>query len=320
MDCRQNSQSEFMRQGGARHASGAKGDRTLKETRVYKQAGDCSICADIYYHGAGSPVIIYIHGGALIFGARTWLSLEQIEFFVRAGFSVVSIDYRLAPETAFELIVEDIRDAIEWVRTKATEWYGFDTTNLAVMGGSAGGYLSLLSGTMDIKPKAIVSFYGYGDILGSWLSEPSEHYCRQPVVSKSQAFETVGTESLTDGAWGRFPFYLYCRQQGVWIQEVTKMDRTQNTDQLKQYNPIDHIAGDYPPTLLLHGDQDTDVPYEQSVSMYNRLIEKGIEAKLITVEGADHVFDQKFQQADVQSAFHAVIYFLNTHLKGRASE
>jgi len=84
----------------------------MKETRVYKQANNCSISADIYYQGADSPVIIYIHGGALIFGTRTWLPLEQIEYFTSSGFSIVNIDYRLAPETEFEFIIEDIKDAI----------------------------------------------------------------------------------------------------------------------------------------------------------------------------------------------------------------
>lgn len=106
----------------------------MKETRIYKQVNNCSIYADIYYQGANSPIILYIHGGALIFGSRDWLPSEQIDFFTRSGFSVVNIDYRLAPETEFECIIEDIKDAMDWVRTKATEWYDFDIENMAVMG------------------------------------------------------------------------------------------------------------------------------------------------------------------------------------------
>ena len=290
------------------------GEVRMKETKVYKQVNDCSISADIYYQGAGSPVIIYIHGGALIFGSRLWLSAEQIKFFTQAGFSVVNIDYRLAPETAFEQIVEDIRDAIAWVRTKAVEWYDFDISNIAVMGGSAGGYLSLLTGTMGIKPKAIVSFYGYGDILGDWLARSSDFYCRKPLINRMKALASVGQKQTTDGDWERFNFYLYCRQQGVWLQEVTGMDRDNDIQALSRFIPIQNITEDYPPTLLLHGDQDTDVPYEQSVLMYEKLQERGISSDLITIEGADHVFDQHFHQPAVQNAFVKVAAFLKTHL------
>ncbi|WP_430109672.1 alpha/beta hydrolase [Paenibacillus sp. B1-33] len=286
----------------------------MKDTRVYKKVNNCSICADIYYQGSNSPVILYIHGGALIFGARSWLSSDQIEFFRQSGFSIVNIDYRLAPETGFEEIIEDIKDAMNWIRTKTIDWYDFDVHNIAVMGSSAGGYLSLLIGTMDIRPKVIVSFYGYGDILGGWLSKPSEHYCQRPIINKERACQHVRDSEITNGQWERFDYYLYCRQQGSWLKEVTGINNEHDDTRLIQYNPIHNITIDFPPTLFLHGDQDTDVPYEQSVLMYKKLKEKGVAAKLITIEGADHVFDQSFCDPQVQSAFEKVIVFLRTHL------
>ncbi|GGH26869.1 alpha/beta hydrolase [Paenibacillus segetis] len=286
----------------------------MKETRIYKELDEGSISADIYYVGSNSPIIIYIHGGALIFGTRTWLSEEQIDYYAQAGFSVVSIDYRLAPETKLDSIIEDIRDAVDWVKTKARVWYDFDTDHIAVMGGSAGGYLSLLVGTMDIKPQAIVSFYGYGDILGEWLAQPSEYYCRRPIINRNSASDYVGDGEITEGSWERFNFYLYCRQQGDWIYEVTGMDRINDREELLKYIPIEHVTAEYPPTLLLHGDHDTDVPYEQSVIMYEKLKEYGVTTKLVTIEGADHVFDQNFEDPMVQNAFQKVVDFLKIHL------
>lgn len=286
----------------------------MKDTKIFKKADNCSISADIYYQGSNSPVIIYIHGGALIFGTREWLPLEQIEYFRRSGFSIVNIDYRLAPETKFEEIIEDIKDALNWVRTKAIEWYDFDLNHIAVMGSSAGGYLSLLLGTMDIRPKAIVSLYGYGDILGQWYSEPSEHYCQRPIINKKTAYEYIGDKELTNGQWERFNFYLYCRQHGVWIKEVTGIDGMNDSTALTKYNPIHNITSEFPPTLFLHGNQDTDVPYEQSVIMCEKLMENGVEAKLITLDGADHAFDQNFHDPSVQSAFKEIVDFLRAHL------
>ncbi|MEK4511944.1 alpha/beta hydrolase [Paenibacillus sp. FSL K6-2524] len=286
----------------------------MKETKVYKELNNCSISADVYDQGSDTPVIIYIHAGALIFGSRTWLPAEQIDFYTNAGFSVISIDYRLAPETKLDVIIEDIRDAIDWVRTKAKQWYDFDTNNMALVGSSVGGFLSMLMGTMDVKPQAIVSLYGYGDILGEWLAQPSEYYCKKPILNRNNASEYVGNTDTSEGAWERFNFYLYCRQHGVWVNEVTGLDRVNDREELMIYNPIDRLSSEFPPTLLLHGDQDTDVPYEQSLIMYEKLKEHGVTTKLITIEGADHVFDQNFEDPSVQNAFAKIIDFLRIHL------
>lgn len=289
-------------------------NRSMKETKIYKQTKECSIRADIYYQGAKSPVIIYIHSGALIFGTREWLPVEQIDYLTSRGYSLVNIDYRLAPETDFECIIEDIRDAIHWVRTEATEWYDYDVDKIAVMGGSAGGYLGLLTGTMDFKPNAIISFYGYGDILGSWYTQPSDYYCKKPLIDRISAVNRIGNVEITDGKWDRFDYYVYCRQQGRWIQEVTKMDPTLDIEKLKAYNPIDNVTKEYPPTLFIHGNQDTDVPYEQSIIMHEKLKNIGVPTKLITMDGADHVFDHNFTDQQVQFAFTELIEFLKLHL------
>src|SRR3979411_1194437 len=73
----------------------------VPQTHTYKTAGGCEIKADVY--GAGGtarlPVVIWIHGGALISGSRKGLSARFHTGLLEQGFVVVSIDYRLAPET-----------------------------------------------------------------------------------------------------------------------------------------------------------------------------------------------------------------------------
>lgn len=288
--------------------------KIICESKVYKNTKQSLIYADIYYHGSQTPVIIYIHSGALIFGTRKWLPIEQVEIYKNAGFSVISIDYRLAPETKFELIIEDIQDALTWVRTNASKMYDFNTDKLAVIGCSAGAYLCLLSGTMDYKPNAIISFYGYGDILGKWYSEPSEFYCKRPIVKLAEAKQSLSDSELSEGPWDRFNYYLWCRQHGTWVETVTGLDRDIDIELLRKYNPIDNISKDFPPTLFLHGDKDTDVPYEQSLTMYEALRKVGIQTDLVTVCGADHVFDQNINDPQVKSAFEKTVGFLKKHL------
>jgi acetyl esterase/lipase len=63
---------------------------------------------------------------------------------LEADFVVISIDYRLAPETKLPAIVEDVRDALRWMRTYADTLY-IDRERIGVCGGSAGGCLTLKS-------------------------------------------------------------------------------------------------------------------------------------------------------------------------------
>ncbi|WP_410769494.1 alpha/beta hydrolase fold domain-containing protein [Fontibacillus sp. BL9] len=288
--------------------------KMISETKVYKRTEQSSIYADIYYHGSQTPVIIYIHSGALIFGTRKWLPIEQVEIFKNAGFSIISIDYRLAPETNFQLIIEDVEDALNWVRSTASKMYDFNTDKIALIGSSAGAYLSLVSGTMEYRPNAIVSFYGYGDILGKWYSEPSEFYCKRPIVNLVEAEKYLSDSEVSEGSWERFNYYLWCRQHGTWVEKVTGFDRDIDSELLRKYNPIDNISKYFPPTLFLHGDKDTDVPYEQSLIMYEELRKVGIETDLITVNGADHVFDQNINDVQVRIAFEKTVGFLKKHL------
>lgn len=82
-----------------------------KKIFIYKTVGKTSINADLYQTADNTVlklIIIWIHGGALIFGSRTDLPEEQMKFYLKADYSVISIDYRLAPETKLPEIIEDI--------------------------------------------------------------------------------------------------------------------------------------------------------------------------------------------------------------------
>ncbi len=89
----------------------------LQAVCEYKKAQGCSLKADVLLPGTKRPpVLLCIHGGALIGGSRKYLGNYQSNLYRRAGFAVVSIDYRLAPETLLPGIIDDIRDALAWVR------------------------------------------------------------------------------------------------------------------------------------------------------------------------------------------------------------
>ncbi|NIP23449.1 MAG: alpha/beta hydrolase [Phycisphaerae bacterium] len=288
-------------------------------TYTYKAVGDCQIKADVYrpsIEAGPTAAVVHIHGGALINGSRQGFRPRQVELYVQAGYTVISIDYRLAPESKLPEIIEDLQDAFRWIYGSGPGLFAIDPQRVAVVGHSAGGYLALMSGCcIQPPPKAIVSFYGYGDIVGDWYSKPDPFYCRQPRVSEKESGRaTIGPMCTApyEGR-GKENFYLYCRQNGLWPKEVSGHDPEKEPDFFVPYCPVRNVEASYPPTLLLHGNRDTDVPYQQSVLMAEALARNHVEHALITMEGQDHGFDRDMDNPTVRDAFARVLVFLDRH-------
>ncbi|OBB74133.1 alpha/beta hydrolase [Mycobacterium sp. 852014-52144_SCH5372336] len=95
------------------------------------------------YRGAAapSPAVIYCHAGAFVLGNLDTDHLQCVELARRAGCTVLSLDYRLAPENPFPAALEDALAVLNWTVECATE-LGLDATRLAVAGSSAGGALA----------------------------------------------------------------------------------------------------------------------------------------------------------------------------------
>jgi len=267
--------------------------KTAPKTYVYKTAGGCEISADVYGSNVTrrKPVILWIHGGALIAGSRAtppeWLDPD-------GRYVIASIDYRLAPETKLPAIVEDLQDAYRWVHEQGPELFHIDSGRLAVAGLSAGGYLTLMTGfSVSPRPRVLLSLSGYGDITSPWYSRPSPYYLRQPAISKEQAYRPVGTHCVTASKEGddRWTFYLYCRQQGIWPQEVAGHNPEAEPKWFDPYCPVRNVSAAYPPTLLIHGTADTDVPYEESVKMDEKLSQFKVEHEFLRVPGGSHCLE-----------------------------
>src|SRR5947209_1401906 len=125
-----------------------------KKTYTYKTVGPVKIHADVFRADDKEvrPVVVWIHGGALILGNRHSVPRDLINLCRAEGFALVSLDYRLAPAVKLPDIIADIEDAFRWLRGEGRTQCYLDPDRLVVTGGSAGGYLTLMAG-VRVKPR-----------------------------------------------------------------------------------------------------------------------------------------------------------------------
>jgi acetyl esterase/lipase len=291
-----------------------------KTTYTYKTVEGVKIQADVYRPDDDKvrPVVVWLHGGALIVGNRNSVPRQLFDLCQSEGYVLVSFDYRLAPEVKLPAIIEDIQDAFRWLKDQGPKLH-IDLDRMVVTGGSAGGYLTLMTGfAVKPRPRALVAYWGYGDVDGEWYTKPSEHYRKQPLVPKEEADKAVGKKTLTgtEGEEGkaRGRFYLYLRQNGLWTKEVTGFDPEKDRRKLDRYCPVRNVSSDYPPTLLIHGTEDTDVPYELSANMDKELTRHKVTHELVTVKGARHGLSGGDKQL-VDEAHQKAAQFIRDHLK-----
>lgn len=287
-----------------------------KMTYTYKLINQYELKVDVYLTNQkkNSPGILWLHGGGLIMGDRQMINQRQLEIYLQEGFTVVSPDYRLAPEAKVESIIEDVEDAFYWLKNNAND-FGIDANQIGLVGHSAGSYLALLLCTRTIRlPKALILFYGYGDILADWANRPNLYYCEEGLITKEQAYQNINTDGKIISSNGtRLQFYLYCRQRGIWAKEIIGKEIKNIEKTKKYYCPTYNISEKFPPTLLLHGDEDIDVPISESVKLANNLKAAGVQHELVKYTGYGHYFDNykdAFEDEKIVQGFRKVMEFL----------
>ncbi|MGQ0633823.1 MAG: prolyl oligopeptidase family serine peptidase [Planctomycetaceae bacterium] len=179
-------------------------------------------------------------------------------------------------------IVEDMDRAVRFIRYSAKE-YDIDPARLGMIGGSAGGHLSLIQGcaATDGNPvasdpvdrqasrvQAVVAFFPPTDFL-NW-GEAGKPILSTPVVSSIK---------------GAFQFRKPGGATGAFT-EIT--DEKERLEICKQISPINLISRDDPPILIIHGDKDQLVPVQQSQSIAARLREAGVKSEVIIKPGGGH--------------------------------
>src|SRR5262245_56952148 len=100
----------------------------VAKTHIYKTVGDVKIAAEVDRPDDTSvrPVVVWIHGGALINGSRKSVPKQLMDLCRSEGYVLVSLDYRLAPEVKLPAIIEDIQDAFRWLHEQGPKLLHID--------------------------------------------------------------------------------------------------------------------------------------------------------------------------------------------------
>ena len=233
------------------------------------------------------PVIVWVHGGAWMGGSKKNCPATR---FLRKGYAVASINYRLSQHAIFPAQIQDCKAAIRWLRANSNQ-YGLDAKRIGVWGSSAGGHLVALLGTAgDVKE------FDKGRNL--------------KVSSRVQAVcDYFGPTDFTKIS--RFPSKIRHDAPNSPESKLIGGPIQENKEAAQRANPITYVTKDDPPFLIVHGDKDQSVPHNQSQLLHDALKKAGVKVRFHTVKGTGH---GRFNSPQVDKM---VDNFFDRHLKPR---
>jgi acetyl esterase/lipase len=212
------------------------------------------------------PLLVWVHGGGWSRGTHNRVSTFA---FVEAGYALASVEYRLSGVAPFPAQIHDIKGAIRFLRAQAGA-YGYDTERIGILGVSAGAHLAILAATTNGDSEL-------EGAIGGNLDQSSD------VVAVVSYF---GASNLTTILAQSTPFGLNVRVPALTGLYGGPPD--ERTDLARLASPVFHVDASDPPLLLLHGDQDPQMPINQSHEIHSAYKDLGLDVHFEVVHGAGH--------------------------------
>lgn len=230
------------------------------------------------------PLIMWVQGSAF-HKQNLGNHLAHMVEVAKHGYVVAMVEYRYAPRWSFPVQVRDLNTATRFMLMHA-EQYHVDPKRYGAWGDSSGGHTVTLATvtegnqffsdedveTMPLNFKACVDFYGPTDISRmNKVPSTQDH-----VTAHSLEGEFLGTKDIY-----------------------------QNPELVQKANPINYIKPDkeLPPFLIMHGNKDRFVPFEQSCLLYQALKKNGHRADFYCLAGSDHGSDGFFAPKTLDIVF-----------------
>lgn len=241
---------------------------------IYATVDGQDLMLDLYMpaDSVNPPLLVYIHGGAWRFGSRD--SVSPIDL-VDHGIAIASVSFRLTPVAPLPAQVHDIKAAVRFLRANSGQ-YGYDGRHIGITGVSSGGHLAALVGlTNGSKPHE-------GEV-GNYLETSSDV---QAIVSY------FGASNLTSILAQSTPRGIEIRKPALDLLLGGPVEEKINLARFG--SPVFQVDANDPPLLLLHGDQDPQMPINQSHELHGVAQEYGLTVDFEVVHGAGHGGDGFF--------------------------
>ena len=213
-----------------------------------------------------APLIVWVHGGAWRSGSRKSMPLGKL---VEDGYAVASVDYRLSTQAKFPAQAHDLKAAIRFLRAHGREWR-LPTKKILIAGDSAGGHLAALVGVSN----------GSAELEGEVGDDRSQYSDVQGIIS------FYGASDLTTILQQSTPHGLSVRVPALDLLLGGQPDAVPALARLA--SPVFQVDRADPPLLLLHGDQDPQMPVNQTLELLGAYERVKAPAQLEVVHGAAH--------------------------------
>lgn len=258
---------------------------------VFAEVDGTELMLDLYTPTGvdNAPVLIFAHGGGWSGGSR-----ERVPHLglVPAGYAIASVDYRLSGDAKYPAQIHDLKAAVRYLRANAAE-LGIDPNRIGASGSSAGAHLAQLLGVTNGSTEHEGDVGDY-DNVSSDVSVIVSYY-------GASNFVTILDQSTQYGYGVRAP-RLELLLGGLPEAEP---------ELARQASPVFYADSSDPPLYLLHGDQDPQMPINQTHEIHGKYKELGLPVHFEVVHGAEHggeLFYDSTRTAMVQA-------FLDTHFK-----
>lgn len=251
----------------------------LKADLVYKKVGDTDITMDLMLPlrknkgGAplfpkGTPVVFFLHGGGWRHGSR-YLSSGDVKFFSDNGIAVAAVTYRFAENNGNTIAdcVADCFDAARYLSKRAGE-YGLNPDCFLAYGHSAGGHLTLMMLLADPD-----QFKGADELADAKFKFVGG-------VADAPPCTFVDLEAWPTG-WGKSDENYAGAFGGA---------RDQTRELARKVSPYYWLKKESPRTLIIHGQDDPVVPFQQSLLLEKKAKELGADVTLFGIPNADHAY------------------------------
>ncbi|MEZ6242527.1 MAG: alpha/beta hydrolase [Phycisphaerales bacterium] len=273
------------------------------ETYTYAQINGVPIQLDLRRPASDhpTPLIIWIHGGGWLGGTRVLPSF--LETFLDDGYAIAGIDYRLTSQAGqwngasvtWPAQIHDCKGAVRWLRAHADS-LNLDPCAFIVWGSSAGGHLSAVLGTSNSDPllegtvgdfdnvssdiQLAVDYFGPADLLfmNPDVTDPPGSIIDHDDVNSP---ESILLGSATTGvSVGQIRAHLG-DPNSPW-PALVQLARSASPARLAQ-QPAGNV-----PMFIAHGEQDTSVPFAQSVRLRDALTAVGDDVAFRPVPDVGH--------------------------------